>query len=71
MAVFSKKRREHAVSKKQFTQDWVPVKDINYEMIETKDGRYVRILEITPINFHLRNEMDKNNIVNNFFSCSK
>ena len=32
-------------------QDFIPVKDIRYGIIETTDGRYIKLLEIEPINF--------------------
>lgn len=34
-------------------QDFIPVKNIANGIIETTDGRYIKILEIEPINFML------------------
>ena len=33
------------------SQDFIPIKNIQDEMIITKDGRYLSVIEILPINF--------------------
>lgn len=48
------------------TQMWSPVKDIKDGIVITKDGRYVQILEFSPINFHLRPEEDQYAIADHF-----
>ncbi len=48
------------------TQMWSPVKDLRDGIVLTKDGRYVQILEFSPINFELRPEKDKINIADTF-----
>ena len=48
------------------TEDLVPVKDIRNGIIETEDGRYVKILEIEPINFLLRSPGEQRSIILNF-----
>lgn len=48
------------------TQMWSPVKDLRDGIVITKDGRYVQILEFSPINFGLRPEMDKYHIAERF-----
>jgi len=45
------------------TQKWVPVQDIRDGVIITKDGRYVKILEIMPVNFHLKSLIEQQNII--------
>ena len=42
--------------KLSFTQDFIPIKNLEHGIIETTDGRYIKILEIEPINFMLRSE---------------
>jgi hypothetical protein len=45
------------------TQKWLPVQDIRDGIIVTKDGRYVKILEIMPVNFHLKSMIEQQNII--------
>lgn len=56
---------------KEYLQKWSIVKDIKYGMIMTKDGRYLTILEVTPINFHLRTFEEQQDIINQFYSWLK
>lgn len=51
------------------TQMWSPVKDLRDGIVITKDGRYVQMLEFTPINFELRPEADKYRIAERFGSA--
>lgn len=59
--------------KKQVTysEDFVPVKDIRNGIIEMEDGRYIRVLEVEPINFLLRSTSEQKNIVASFASWMK
>lgn len=50
----------------QFVQDFIPIKDIKNGIIEMTDGRFIKILEIEPINFSLRSAAERNNIIYNF-----
>ena len=52
-------------------QDFIPIKDINYGVIETTDGRYIKILEIEPINFMLRSSEEQFGIISSFASWLK
>jgi hypothetical protein len=45
------------------TQKWIPVQDIRDGIIITKDGRYVKILEVMPVNFHLKSLIEQQNII--------
>jgi len=45
----------------EFSQDFIPVKEIKNGIIETTDGRYIKILEIEPINFLLRSAEEQFN----------
>lgn len=47
----SRKRRRKT---SEFVQDFLPVREIRNGIIETTDDRYVKIIEILPINFLLR-----------------
>ena len=60
----SKKKQESA-------QDFIPIKNICAGIIETIDGRYIKILEIEPINFMLRSEEEQYNIISTFANWLK
>ena len=45
------------------TQKWIPVQDIRDGIIITKDGRYVKVLEVMPVNFHLKSHIEQQNII--------
>ncbi len=63
--------RKTQKSKETFAQDFIPVKSLQYGIIETTDGRYVKILEIEPINFSLRSAEEQYNIICSFASWLK
>lgn len=71
----SKSRGTKAKRKKpeklEFVQPFIPVKDIRNGIVETTDGRYVKILEIEPINFMLRSSEEQYNILSSFASWLK
>lgn len=45
------------------TQGIVPIKRITEGLIETEDGRFVKILEVLPTNFYLKSEIERQNII--------
>lgn len=57
--------------KLEFVQPFLPVKDIRNGIVETTDGRYIKILEIEPINFMLRSSEEQYNILSSFASWLK
>ena len=57
--------------KSEFVQDFIPVKDIRHGIIETTDGRYIKILEIEPINFMLRSDEEQFGIISSFANWLK
>lgn len=57
--------------KLSFTQDFIPIKNLEHGIIETTDGRYIKILEIEPINFMLRSEEEQHEIICSFASWLK
>ena len=75
MTHIRQKRRPGAAGKSseilEFTQDIIPVKEIRNGIIETTDGRYIKILEIEPINFLLRSSEEQYNIISSFASWLK
>ena len=59
------------MSKKDRVQDFIPVKDIVNGIVRTTGGRYIKILEIEPINFMLRSEEEQCCIIASFASWLK
>ncbi|MBQ8233407.1 MAG: hypothetical protein IJZ34_15990 [Lachnospiraceae bacterium] len=67
----SKRRKKAKPEKLEFVQDFLPIKNIAHGVIETKDGRYIKILEIEPINFMLRSDEEQYGIISSFASWLK
>ena len=65
------KRKRSKPEKLEFVQPFLPVKDIRNGIVETTDGRYIKILEIEPINFMLRSSEEQYNILSSFASWLK
>lgn len=59
------RKREHS------TEELIPVKDIRNGIVELTDGRYIKILEVEPINFLLRSVREQKNIIHGFASWLK
>ena len=57
--------------KNEYVQDFIPVKNIRHGIVETTDGRYIKILEIEPINFMLRSEEEQFGIISSFANWLK
>ena len=51
--------------------DYLPVSKIENGIIYTKDSRYVKIVEVVPINFLLRSAREQRNIIYSFVSYLK
>ena len=45
------------------TQKWLPIADIQSGIVLTKDGRYIKILEVLPVNFALKSLIERQNII--------
>lgn len=52
-------------------ESYLPIEKIENGVIFTKDGRYLKILEIEPINFLLRSAREQRNIIYSFVSYLK
>ena len=65
------KAKRRKPEKLEFVQPFLPVKDIRNGIVETTDGRYIKILEIEPINFMLRSSEEQYNILSSFASWLK
>ena len=57
--------------KNEYVQDFIPIKNIHHGIVETTDGRYIKILEIEPINFMLRSEEEQFGIISSFANWLK
>lgn len=53
--------------KKEASQEWVPFEKTVYGMIKTTDGRYVKIIEIIPINFLQKTPQERAEIIEDFY----
>ena len=64
--IFGNGHKENTVIGSRFpngTQSLVLVVDIRSGVIITEDGRYVKILEVLPTNFHLKSLLEQQNII--------
>lgn len=71
---FAGKKKEVAMRLKAKSQDYTPVTDVTEGMVIVNTGsgkRYLKILEIEPINFHMRSASDRASIVDGFYSWLK
>ena len=55
----------------QTIEDYLPIEKIAHGVIYTTDGRYVKILEVEPINFLLRSAREQMGIIYSFISYLK
>ena len=73
----NRKRKEAEIQRKKkpekldFVQDFIPIKRITHGIVETTDGRFIKILEIEPINFMLRSSEEQFTILSSFASWLK
>ena len=56
-------RRKPVPAYKNSVQEWLPVEDIKDGVVITKDGRYVKIIEVLPVNFWLKSFTEQQNII--------
>ena len=70
--IFGKQiKQAHAAQYRNSTQGWLPVLDVQNGVVVTKDGRYVKILEVMPVNFYLKSAIEQQNIIFYFSSYLK
>ena len=53
------------------TQKWLPIETVTGGLVLFKDGRYIKILEILPVNFYLKSDVEQENIIYYFASYLK
>ena len=68
-----KKEKEHVLDLLPVTwaSSYLPVKQIRNGIIYTSDGRYVKLVEVLPINLLLRSPIEQRNIIFSFMSYLK
>lgn len=49
-----------------YTQDYVPIKNIYGGVIHTKDERFLRIVEVLPVNFESKSVAERDDIIHEF-----
>ena len=71
--LFSKKDGEKSFGKyyESSTQKWLPIETVTGGLVLLKDGRYIKILEILPVNFYLKSDVEQENIIYYFASYLK
>ena len=52
-------------------QAWLPVKNIIGGVLITKDNRFIKILEVLPVNFYLKSPSDQQNIITSYAAYLK
>ena len=52
-------------------QSWLPIKNIIGGVVITKDNRFVKIMEVLPVNIYLKSPADRQNIITSFASYLK
>ena len=52
-------------------QAWIPIKNIMGGVFITKDDRFVKILEVLPVNIYLKSPNDRQNIISSFAAYLK
>ena len=53
------------------TESLVPVKNISNGIIQLNNGKYVTVLEVLPLNFYLKSELEQKNIISGFAAWLK
>lgn len=66
-----KKKKIADKSYENSTQSWLPIDNIRNGIIILKDGRYIKVVEVLPVNFYLKSEVEQENIIYYFASYLK
>jgi len=52
-------------------QAWLPIKNIVSGVVITRDNRFVKILEVLPVNIYLKSPNDRQNIISSYAAYLK
>jgi len=69
--VREKKKPSESPKPQSPVAQYLPIEDIRNGIIYTRDHRYVKIIEVSPINFLLRSAREQRNIIYSFVSYLK
>lgn len=61
-----KKKKKKHLETLSSTQNFIPVRDVQRGIIITTDGRFVKLMEFSPINFELRSNDEQTAIISQF-----
>lgn len=45
------------------TQQWLPIETIRDGLVLLKDGRYIKVVEVLPVNFYLKSDVEQETII--------
>lgn len=63
---FGKKKVSEEDLMRATVQNWLPIKDIKDGIVILKNGTYLKIIEVVPINFKLKSAADKRFLILNY-----
>ena len=63
--------REHSGAYEGSIQAWLPVQDVIQGVVITRDRRFVKILELLPVNFYTMSDMEKGSAIADFAAYLK
>lgn len=64
-------QEEEAVQPLNALADYIPIERIEHGVIYTRDHRYVKVVEVVPVNFLLRSAREQRSIIYSFISYLK
>ncbi len=71
MNLFKKPEKNGGNYYENSTQKWLPVDNIRNGIVILKDGRYIKVVEVIPVNFYLKSEVEQENIIYYFSAYLK
>ena len=64
--IFQNKKSEEISYYENSTQKWLPISEFRDGIVIMKDGRYVKVIEVLPVNFYLKSETEQQNTTADF-----
>lgn len=59
-------RRWKEIRKHSTTQSWIPIEEILNNGIIKTSNKYIKVLKVTPINYNLKSDLEKQAILNSY-----
>lgn len=67
MKIVNERKVNIVLNKKNSVQEWLPIDKIfENGIVKLKNNNYIKIIKITPINFNLKSELEKEAILNSY-----